>query len=156
MEETIAEKDVGVIIDNKLFFDKHITEKVNKANSIIGVIGSLANSMVSGRSFIYNTKSTGPRTDPCGIPEVTDFHSEDSPLTDPFCLQIYKSSDCEDLQKDMHLMHAWSEKWMLKFHPDKCKTMRIGRSKVEKHEYTLKADLKPISFVYFQSCLCVF
>lgn len=58
--------------------------------------------------------------------------------------EIYKTSDCEDSQKDMHLMHAWSEKWMLKFHPDKCKTMRIGRSKVEKHEYTLKADLKPM------------
>jgi hypothetical protein len=28
--------------------------------------------------------------------------------------EIYKTSDCEDLQKDMHLMHAWSEKWMLK------------------------------------------
>jgi hypothetical protein len=38
MEETIAEKDVGVTIDNKLSFDKHITEKVNKTNSIIGVI----------------------------------------------------------------------------------------------------------------------
>jgi hypothetical protein len=38
MEETIAEKDAGVTIDNKLSFDKHITEKVNKANSIIGVI----------------------------------------------------------------------------------------------------------------------
>jgi hypothetical protein len=32
MEETIAEKDVGVTIDNKLSFDKDITEKVNKAN----------------------------------------------------------------------------------------------------------------------------
>ena len=38
MEETIPDKDVGVTIDNKLSFDKHITEKVNKANSIIGVI----------------------------------------------------------------------------------------------------------------------
>ena len=38
MEETIAEKDVGVTINNKLSFDKDITEKVNKANSIIGVI----------------------------------------------------------------------------------------------------------------------
>jgi hypothetical protein len=38
MEETIAEKDVGVTIDNKLSFDKYIREKVNKANSIIGVI----------------------------------------------------------------------------------------------------------------------
>jgi hypothetical protein len=26
MEETIAEKDVGVTINNKLSFDKHITE----------------------------------------------------------------------------------------------------------------------------------
>ena len=38
MDETIAEKDVGVTIDNKLSFDIHITEKVNKANSIVGVI----------------------------------------------------------------------------------------------------------------------
>ena len=38
MEETVAKKEVGVTIDNKLSFDKHITEKVNKANSIIGVI----------------------------------------------------------------------------------------------------------------------
>jgi hypothetical protein len=38
MEETITEKDVRVTIDNKLSFDKHITEKVNKTNSIIGVI----------------------------------------------------------------------------------------------------------------------
>jgi hypothetical protein len=30
MEETIAEKDVGVTIDNKLSFDKHITEKLTK------------------------------------------------------------------------------------------------------------------------------
>ena len=37
MEETIAEKDVGVTIDNKLSFDIHITKKVNKANSIIGL-----------------------------------------------------------------------------------------------------------------------
>ena len=28
----------GVVIDNKLNFEKHIVEKVNKANSIMGVI----------------------------------------------------------------------------------------------------------------------
>ena len=38
MEETKAEKDIGVIIDNKLSFEDHINEKVNKANSILGVI----------------------------------------------------------------------------------------------------------------------
>jgi hypothetical protein len=36
--------------------------------------------------------------------------------------EIRTSDDCEDLQKDIHLMYEWSDKWMLKFHPDKCKT----------------------------------
>jgi hypothetical protein len=47
-------------------------------------------------------------------------------------------------------MHAWSEKWMIKFQPDKCKTMRIGRSKVEKHEYTLKADLRQVIYIQYK------
>lgn len=38
MDESIAEKEVGVTIGNKVSFDKHITENVNKANSIVGVI----------------------------------------------------------------------------------------------------------------------
>ena len=38
MEESESEKDIGVVIDNKLKFEDHIIEKVNKANSILGVI----------------------------------------------------------------------------------------------------------------------
>ena len=38
MSKCTDEKDIGVIIDNKLSFEKHIIEKVNKANSIMGVI----------------------------------------------------------------------------------------------------------------------
>jgi hypothetical protein len=34
----VAEKDIGVVIDNKLTFNQHISEKINKANSIIGVL----------------------------------------------------------------------------------------------------------------------
>ena len=32
------EKDIGVIIDCKLNFEHHIVAKINKANSILGVI----------------------------------------------------------------------------------------------------------------------
>ena len=32
------EKDIGVVIDEELSFDKHICEKVNKANSIFAVL----------------------------------------------------------------------------------------------------------------------
>ena len=38
MEFTKSEKDIGVVIDSKLSFENHINEKVNKANSIMGVI----------------------------------------------------------------------------------------------------------------------
>ena len=31
-------KDLGVIIDSKLTFEDHITEKVNKAYAILGII----------------------------------------------------------------------------------------------------------------------
>ena len=38
MEYVESEKDIGVIIDDKLTFNQHISEKINKANSIIGVL----------------------------------------------------------------------------------------------------------------------
>jgi hypothetical protein len=38
---TESEKDIGVTIDEKLSFDKHISEKVNKANSIMGLIRTM-------------------------------------------------------------------------------------------------------------------
>ena len=31
-----GEKDLGVVVDDKINFDKHIQQQVNKANSIIG------------------------------------------------------------------------------------------------------------------------
>ena len=35
---TEAEKDIGVTVDNKLNFEAHMQEKINKANSIMGLI----------------------------------------------------------------------------------------------------------------------
>ena len=32
------EKDIGVVIDNKLTFENHNNEKVNEANSVMGII----------------------------------------------------------------------------------------------------------------------
>jgi len=33
-----AEKDLGVVVDNKLSFDQHINQAVNKANRLVGII----------------------------------------------------------------------------------------------------------------------
>ena len=46
LEHVKSEKDVGIVIDQQLKFDLHILQKVNKANSIMGIIR---------RSFKYLT-----------------------------------------------------------------------------------------------------
>ena len=38
IENVEFEKDIGVIFDNELEFDRHITEKTNKAHSIYGML----------------------------------------------------------------------------------------------------------------------
>ena len=38
LETVQSEKDVGVTIDSKLKFDKHIQTQVNKANQLVGII----------------------------------------------------------------------------------------------------------------------
>jgi len=34
--------------------------------------------------------------------------------------------DAGSLQEDLNRLVQWSEKWLLKFNPDKCKVMHIG------------------------------
>jgi len=35
-------------------------------------------------------------------------------------------TDCVRLQADLDQLHAWSDKWLLSFNPDKCKVMHVG------------------------------
>jgi len=49
LQSTANEKDIGVVVDNQLSFEEHINEKINKANSIMGLIR---------RSFTYLDEPT--------------------------------------------------------------------------------------------------
>lgn len=42
-------------------------------------------------------------------------------------------------------LYSWSEKWLLRFHPDKCKYMRIGRTSVEDQGYHMEKQLMRIT-----------
>ena len=57
--------------------------------------------------------------------------------------KIYRTvttdSDCLSLQKDIDSIEEWASKWQIKFHPKKCKTMRIG-DKYPKYNYTMTAE----------------
>ncbi|KAH3804134.1 hypothetical protein DPMN_132416 [Dreissena polymorpha] len=48
------------------------------------------------------------------------------------------------LQQDIFSMSKWSDKWLLRFHPDKCKTMTISNKKLAERTYKLRPELKPI------------
>jgi endonuclease/exonuclease/phosphatase family metal-dependent hydrolase len=40
--------------------------------------------------------------------------------------KIESVEDCEGMQQDINRLQDWSDKWLLRFHPAKCKVMRIG------------------------------
>ena len=46
--------------------------------------------------------------------------------------------DTSTLQNDLDLLHNWSKTWLLDFHPDKCKILRLGnRNNKPLQQYTL-------------------
>ena len=40
--------------------------------------------------------------------------------------QIRKENDAREVQDDLHSLQEWSDMWLLKFHPQKCKFMSVG------------------------------
>jgi hypothetical protein len=52
LEQSDGEKDIGVLVDENLFFNKHIQNQVNKANSIMGLIRR-TNTYLDEQSFKY-------------------------------------------------------------------------------------------------------
>ena len=51
---------------------------------------------------------------------------------------IKSPEDQEILQNDLDSLSVWSDKWLLKFHPEKCKVMHLGKADNTKYFYKLK------------------
>ena len=45
--------------------------------------------------------------------------------------RINSIEDCTELQRDVTGLEEWSNEWLLRFHPEKCKVLRIGRNHPE-------------------------
>ena len=58
---------------------------------------------------------------------------------------IFNASDCAHLQQDLDRMCEWTNTSMLKFHPDKCKQMRIGNRDKPDKQYTLGDTHTPLA-----------
>jgi len=52
---------------------------------------------------------------------------------------IYEQNDHCILQSDLDKLQDWSDIWLLRFHPDKCKAMTIGNPSEEEFKYSMKS-----------------
>ena len=43
--------------------------------------------------------------------------------------EIRSESDASALQADLHKLEEWSNKWLLRFHPDKCQVLHVSRAR---------------------------
>ena len=41
--------------------------------------------------------------------------------------EICSENDLECLQRDLACLEKWSDTWLLKFHPEKCKILTVGK-----------------------------
>ena len=72
---------------------------------------------------------------PASVTSKTRLFADDCILYRP----IRHSSDCEILQNDLDKLAQWELKWGMQFHPAKCNSMSVTRSKTPfKHKYILK------------------
>jgi hypothetical protein len=46
--------------------------------------------------------------------------------------EIREEKDEKMLQADLDNLQSWSDTWLLKFHPNKCKVMSVGNKSVDK------------------------
>ena len=57
------------------------------------------------------------------------------------CSIIKSPEDQEILQNDLDSLSVWSDKLLLKFHPQKCKVMHLGKTDNTKYFYKLKEGI---------------
>ncbi len=55
---------------------------------------------------------------------------------------IKNVADQQALQEDLNRLHHWSSTWLLRFHPEKCKCMRVGTKHGDpQHNYKLESHI---------------
>ncbi len=73
------------------------------------------------------------------LPEVVKHGSEVFLYADDTKVfrRIQDVEDCNRLQEDLEELRKWTEKWLLFFHPEKSKYMRIGNTSVDDNGYIM-------------------
>ena len=61
-----------------------------------------------------------PSSVQCGV----KLFADDTKL----CVRSDEAGASEKLQEDLNVLETWAERWQLRFHPDKCTVLKVGRS----------------------------
>ena len=59
--------------------------------------------------------------------------------------EIHSATDKEEIQQDIDNMISWSRRWLLKFHPSKCKLLQLGNNIDLKGSYLMENTLLEIT-----------
>ena len=62
---------------------------------------------------------------PKNVTSVVRLFADDTKVS----RQIRKENDAREVQDDLHSLQGWSDMWLLKFHPQKCKFMQLEGKK---------------------------
>ena len=61
--------------------------------------------------------------------------------------KLYMRSDeagaSEKLKEELNVLETWAERWQLRFHPDKCTVLKVGRSSSES-QYHMTNGAEPV------------
>ena len=60
---------------------------------------------------------------------------------------VYDNDDQSNLQENLSKLETWAERWQMRFHPQKCKVMHIGKE-TEEFQYTMKTDGNSVNLEY--------
>ena len=69
--------------------------------------------------------------------------------------QISSRDDAEALQSDIRKLEEWTEKWLLKFHPDKCHVLSLGKIENTKHTHRYRICDQELEHVFEEKDLGV-
>lgn len=115
----------------------------NRSQQVL-VEGAISGSIPVGSGVPQGTV-LGPLLFSLFIKDLPDSIQSRTQLFADDCIlyrRIKSQQDCDILQDHLNLLTSWEKKWGMAFHPDKCSTIRISRSrKPIKRDYSVKGHV---------------
>ena len=61
---------------------------------------------------------------------------------------IRTPEDERQLQQDITALEAWSSRWLLRFHPEKCTMLRVGLREAPRNNYKIQNNDNPVTLIW--------